>query len=79
MHSAYCDAGAGSGADYSAGCVSHQRGAGYGGRSETACGLRLEAETLTKAVKYFLDEEIVVVERKVVFKPGISAFAKAGN
>ena len=40
-------------------------------------GLSLEAETLTKAVKYFLDEEIVVVDGKVVFKPGISAFSKA--
>lgn len=40
-------------------------------------GLTLEAETLAKAVKYFLDEEMVVVDRKVVFKPGISAFAKA--
>lgn len=40
-------------------------------------GLALEAETLTRAVKYFLDEEIVVVDGKVVFKPGISAFANA--
>ena len=40
-------------------------------------GLSLEAETLTKAVKFFLDEELVVVDGKVVFKPGISTFNKA--
>ncbi len=42
-------------------------------------GLTLEAETLTKAVRYFLDEELVVVDGKVVFKPGISNFAKNKN
>lgn len=40
-------------------------------------GLALEAETLAKAVQFFLDEELVVVEGKVVFKPGISSFARA--
>ena len=40
-------------------------------------GLALEAEILTKAVRYFLDEELVVVDGKVVFKPGVSSFAKA--
>ncbi len=40
-------------------------------------GLELEAQTLGKAVKYFLDEELVVVEDKVVFKPGISSFHKS--
>lgn len=35
-------------------------------------GLELEAQTLAKAVRYFLNEEIVVVDGKVVFKPGIS-------
>jgi formyltetrahydrofolate deformylase len=40
-------------------------------------GLTLEAEILTKAVRYFLDEELVVVDGKVVFKPGVSSFAKA--
>jgi formyltetrahydrofolate deformylase len=40
-------------------------------------GLALEAEILTKAVRHFLDEELVVVDGKVVFKPGVSSFAKA--
>jgi formyltetrahydrofolate deformylase len=40
-------------------------------------GLELEADILAKAVKYFLDEELVVVNGKVVFKPGISSFARA--
>ncbi len=39
-------------------------------------GLDLEAQTLAKAVRYFLNEELVVVEDKVVFKPGISSFHK---
>jgi len=42
-------------------------------------GLALEAETLGKAVKFFLDEELIVVNGKVVFKPGISSFARAKN
>jgi formyltetrahydrofolate deformylase len=42
-------------------------------------GLELEAATLSKAVKLFLDEELVVVEGKVIFKPGISRFLKAGT
>ena len=29
---------------------------------------------LSKAVQLFLDEELVVVEGKVIFKPGISRF-----
>jgi formyltetrahydrofolate deformylase len=37
-------------------------------------GLNLEADVLAKAVKLFLDEELVVVEGKVIFKPGISRF-----
>ena len=37
-------------------------------------GLSLEARTLSKAVQLFLDEELVVVEGKVIFKPGISRF-----
>ena len=37
-------------------------------------GLTLEADVLAKAVKLFLDEELVVVEGKVIFKPGISRF-----
>jgi formyltetrahydrofolate deformylase len=38
-------------------------------------GLELEADILAKAVKFFLDEELVVVEGKVVFKPGIRSFS----
>ena len=40
-------------------------------------GLSLEAQTLSKAVQLFLDEELVVVEGKVIFKPGISRFLQA--
>ena len=40
-------------------------------------GLELEADILAKAVKFFLDEELVVINGKVVFKPGISSFARA--
>lgn len=44
-----------------------------------ARGLELEAQTLAKAVTFFLNEELVVVEDKVVFKPGISALLRPGN
>jgi formyltetrahydrofolate deformylase len=37
-------------------------------------GLDLEARTLSKAIQLSLDEELVVVEGKVIFKPGISRF-----
>jgi formyltetrahydrofolate deformylase len=37
-------------------------------------GLELEARVLSKAVQLWLDEELVVVEGKVIFKPGISRF-----
>jgi len=40
-------------------------------------GLELEARTLSRAVRLFLDEELVVVEGKVIFKPGISRFLKS--
>ena len=40
-------------------------------------GLELEGQVLSKAVQLFLDEELVVVEGKVIFKPGISRFMKA--
>jgi formyltetrahydrofolate deformylase len=40
-------------------------------------GLELEAQVLSKSVQLFLDEELVVVEGKVIFKPGISRFLKA--
>ena len=39
-------------------------------------GLSLEADVLSKAVQLFLDEELVVVDDKVIFKPGISRFMK---
>jgi formyltetrahydrofolate deformylase len=40
-------------------------------------GLELEAQVLSKAVQLFLDEELVVVEGKVIFKPGISRFMQS--
>jgi formyltetrahydrofolate deformylase len=42
-------------------------------------GLALEADILAKAVKFFLDEELVVINGKVVFKPGISSFGRGKN
>jgi len=42
-------------------------------------GLSLEAEVLSRAVQLFLDEELVVVEGKVIFKPGLSRFLKEGR
>jgi formyltetrahydrofolate deformylase len=41
-------------------------------------GLELEGQVLSKAVQLYLDEELVVVEGKVIFKPGISRFLKVG-
>lgn len=41
-----------------------------------AKGLELEGKVLSKSVQLFLDEELVVVEGKVIFKPGISRFLK---
>ncbi len=40
-------------------------------------GLELESKVLSRAVQLYLDEELVVVEGKVIFKPGISRFMKA--
>lgn len=40
-------------------------------------GLELESQVLSKAVQLFLDEELVVVDGKVIFKPGISRFLKS--
>jgi formyltetrahydrofolate deformylase len=42
-------------------------------------GLALEAEVLSRSVQLFLDEELVVVEGKVIFKPGLSRFLKEGR
>ena len=42
-------------------------------------GLELEGHVLSKAVQLYLDEELVVVEGKVIFKPGISRFLKEGG
>ena len=39
-------------------------------------GLALEANVLSKAVELFLNEELVVVEGKVIFKPGMSRFMR---
>lgn len=44
-----------------------------------AKGLDLEARTLSRAVRLFLDEELVVVEGKVIFKPGISRFLRTAH
>ena len=41
-------------------------------------GLNLEADVLSRAVRLFLDEELVVVDGKVIFKPGISRFLQPG-
>lgn len=41
-----------------------------------AKGLELESRVLAKSVQLFLDEELVVVDGKVIFKPGISRFLK---
>lgn len=41
-------------------------------------GLNLEADVLSRAVKLFLDEELVVVDGKVIFKPGINQFLQSG-
>lgn len=37
-------------------------------------GQRLESEVLSQAVQMFLDEKLVVVDDKVVFRPGLSTF-----
>lgn len=42
-------------------------------------GLSLEAEVLSRAVQLYLDEELVVVDGKVIFKPGVSRFDTAGK
>jgi formyltetrahydrofolate deformylase len=39
-------------------------------------GLELEANVLSKSVQLYLDEELVVVDGKVIFKPGMSRFLK---
>ncbi len=41
-------------------------------------GLELEGKVLSKAVELFLDEELLVVDGKVIFKPGLSRFLKVG-
>lgn len=41
-------------------------------------GLTLEAEVLSRSVRLYLDEELVVVDGKVIFKPGISRFLQPG-
>ena len=39
-------------------------------------GLSLEAQILSKSVRLYLDEELVVVDGKVIFKPGLARFLK---
>ncbi|MDH3583843.1 MAG: formyltetrahydrofolate deformylase [Phycisphaerae bacterium] len=39
-----------------------------------AKGLALEADLLSKAVQYFLNEQLLVVDDRVVFKPGLTRF-----
>jgi len=39
-------------------------------------GLDLESQVLSKAVQLYLDEELVVVDGQVIFKPGISRFLR---
>jgi formyltetrahydrofolate deformylase len=42
-------------------------------------GLSLEAKTLSEAVRLHLNEELIVVEGKVIFKPGLSRFLTAND
>lgn len=42
-----------------------------------AKGIDLESRTLAEAVRMFVDDELVVVENNVVFKPGVSRFIKS--
>lgn len=42
-------------------------------------GLELEANVLSKSVQLYLDEELVVVDGKVIFKPGMSRFLKGAT
>ncbi len=43
-----------------------------------ARGLELEGAVLSKAVELYLNEELLVVDGKVIFKPGLSRFLRAG-
>jgi formyltetrahydrofolate deformylase len=40
-------------------------------------GLELEGDVLSKAVELFLNEELLVVDGKVIFKPGLSRFLRS--
>jgi formyltetrahydrofolate deformylase len=42
-------------------------------------GLELEGQVLSRAVQLFLDEELVVVDGKVIFKPGIKRFLQGAE
>jgi len=42
-------------------------------------GIDLEAQVLSKACQLFLDEELVVVDGKVIFKPGVRMFDAGKN
>jgi len=39
-------------------------------------GLELEADVLSKAVRFFLNEQLVVIDNNVVFKPGLSSLTE---
>ena len=42
-------------------------------------GLQLESDVLSKAAQYFLNEQLVVVDGSVVFKPGLSTLEGLGS
>jgi formyltetrahydrofolate deformylase len=42
-------------------------------------GLELEGAVLSKAVELYLNEELLVVDGKVIFKPGLSRFLRVGG
>ncbi len=42
-------------------------------------GLELEGDVLSKAVELYLNEELLVVDGKVIFKPGLSRFLRANK
>jgi formyltetrahydrofolate deformylase len=42
-------------------------------------GQRLEAKVLSQAVRLFLNDQLVVKDKKVIFRPGHTAAGIAGN
>ena len=43
------------------------------------CGLEIEAKVLSQAVQLFLNDQLVVKDRKVIFRPGRFPGAPAGG